>query len=183
VIGTEGGAAIADNDGSVRAMVHAGGKVPAGRDGEISLFCISPRHFEAAALKLVQILVEGEYNGIFRPNIHYIPVKTDLSNLEQALIIAKDDKFANEIINRAYADLISSGKYNYQNFIKTIDQVLSHNQRIINYQNSAQTMGKSNAKTRAFWRLKMRAKLLRFFAQFYDKIALIIKFKNQIFNS
>ncbi len=42
---------------------------------------ISPRHFEAAAFRVCQILFEGRYSEIMQPMIHYIPLKKDFSNV------------------------------------------------------------------------------------------------------
>ena len=52
---------------------------------------ISPRHFEASALRLCQILLEGKYSGVMRPMVHYIPLKKDFSNFDEVRIwIARD---------------------------------------------------------------------------------------------
>jgi len=45
---------------------------------------ISPRNFEAAGCKTGQILLEGEYNNILNPDEHYIPIKKDFSNIDEA---------------------------------------------------------------------------------------------------
>ena len=54
-------------------------------DGRLQLFAISPRHLEACATRTCQVLVEGEYSGVLRPGEHYIPVRKDLSNLDDVL--------------------------------------------------------------------------------------------------
>lgn len=51
---------------------------------------ISPRCFEAIALKTVLVLYEGEYSGILKPNKHYIPLKKDFSNIKEVLNKIKD---------------------------------------------------------------------------------------------
>ena len=97
-IGMEGGASILDRDGTVRQAVDAylAGHPDAsfeeleaacfpGRDGELALFAISPRHLEACATRTAQILVEGEYAGILRPGEHYLELRRDLSNLDAVL--------------------------------------------------------------------------------------------------
>ena len=43
-----------------------------GRDGELALFAISPRHLEACATRTGQILVEGTYSGALEPGRHYL---------------------------------------------------------------------------------------------------------------
>ena len=42
---------------------------------------ISPRVFEAAILKTCQILTRGDYSGVIKPDIHYIPINPDFFRL------------------------------------------------------------------------------------------------------
>ncbi|MBP6447507.1 MAG: hypothetical protein KA341_11930, partial [Saprospiraceae bacterium] len=51
-------------------------------DDTFPYFAVSPRHFEAAASKTCQVLIEGEYNGILKADVHYICIKKDWSNLD-----------------------------------------------------------------------------------------------------
>ena len=46
-----------------------------GRDGELSLFAISPRHLEACATRTGQILVEGGYSGVLEAGVHYLALE------------------------------------------------------------------------------------------------------------
>jgi hypothetical protein len=46
---------------------------------------ISSRHIEAAAARCVQLLLPGDYAGIFRPDEHYIELARDGSNVDEAL--------------------------------------------------------------------------------------------------
>jgi hypothetical protein len=58
--------------------------------------CISSRHFDAGGTETCQILVEGRYNDILSPDTHYIPLRRNLSNLDEAL-----RKFADRgLVNR-----------------------------------------------------------------------------------
>ena len=97
-IGIEGGASVLDRDGSVRACVEnrledkpgaTFAELEAacfpGRDGEVALFAISPRHLEACATRTAQVLVDGEYGGILRPGTHYVALRRDMSNLDEVL--------------------------------------------------------------------------------------------------
>lgn len=85
---------------------------------------ISPRHFEAAAFKVCQILYEGKYSGILQPMKHYIPLKKDFSNLDEVIRLFQDQRVWEEITGQAYRDLIESGRYSYQKFIESFDQEL-----------------------------------------------------------
>ena len=38
----------------------------------------SPRHFEAASLRVCQVLFEGRYSGVMEPMVHYIPLAQGL---------------------------------------------------------------------------------------------------------
>jgi hypothetical protein len=85
---------------------------------------ISPRHFEAAALRICQILFEGKYSGILKPMKHYIPLKKDFSNFETVIQLFKNRKVRREITENAYIDLIASNKYSYKRFVENFDQIL-----------------------------------------------------------
>ena len=52
---------------------------------------ISPRHFEAAAFRVCQILFEGRYSGVMEPMVHYIPLRKDFSNFDQVVWTVRDD--------------------------------------------------------------------------------------------
>jgi hypothetical protein len=134
VLGVEGGASINDHDGRVRQAVEAylAAHPDAGfdavkaacfaeRDGEVDLACLSPRHFEAAATRTAQLLVEGHYNGVLKPWEHYIPLKPDFSNLDEALAIVMDDTAVDAMVERAYNDVIMSGEWSYAAFVRNIE--------------------------------------------------------------
>ena len=96
-------------------------------EGNIPYRTISPRHFEAAALRVLQILFEGNYSGIMKPMIHYIPLKKDFSNFSDVLDVFREETLCQGIIENTYRDLIASGKYSYQKFIEAFDQELLKN--------------------------------------------------------
>lgn len=64
---------------------------------------ITGRHVEAAASGTVQVLLRGAYSGYFEPDVHYIPVETDFSNLREALETAQTTAIAQPIADRANA--------------------------------------------------------------------------------
>jgi hypothetical protein len=63
---------------------------------------ISGRVIEAAGAKTAQLLIEGEYGGYLAPWTHYIPLRADLSNADEALDVLADEAKASEIAERAY---------------------------------------------------------------------------------
>ncbi|HPH11651.1 MAG TPA: hypothetical protein PKW59_12385 [Thermotogota bacterium] len=85
---------------------------------------ISPRIFEAAAFRNVQILFEGNYSNLITPYKHYIPLKKDFSNYDEVISLFKNRRFCKEMTDTAYDDLIKSGKYSYKTFITEFDNRL-----------------------------------------------------------
>jgi hypothetical protein len=131
-IGVESGAGILDRDGSLRACsdtfvaAHPDAAFEAveracfpGRDGELNLRTISPRHLEACATRTPQILVEGSYSGVLEAGRHYLPLRADFSNLSEVLDdVARTDH--REIAEQAYSDVVASGHYGYAAFVRTV---------------------------------------------------------------
>jgi hypothetical protein len=137
-IGVEGGASLLDRDGSVRATVERRLKerpetsfeeleaeLFPGRDGELSLFAISPRHLEACATRTAQILIEGDYNGILEPDRHYLPLRRDFSNLDELLdVVASDRGRAEELAEAARRDIVASGEWTYERLVRDVEREL-----------------------------------------------------------
>lgn len=63
---------------------------------------LSSRNVEAAATRTTQILLEGEYGGYLKPDIHYIPVKRDFSNVDEAILKFQDVSFSEAITECAF---------------------------------------------------------------------------------
>jgi hypothetical protein len=133
VLGCEGGASLHDPDGSIRACVesYAAEKPDAsfedvekkcfkGLDGNLRLFAISPRHFEACITKTCQALVEGDYAGIFKPGIHYIEIKKDWSNIEEVIRTIRDIDLCEKMAEQAYRDIVLIGDYTYRKFVLSV---------------------------------------------------------------
>jgi hypothetical protein len=75
---------------------------------------ISSRHFEPIGTKTCQVLIEGSYNGILSPDLHFISVKRDLSNIGDAIARLKDPAQRERITEAAYAHAISAHTYNHR---------------------------------------------------------------------
>ena len=138
-LGTESGASIFDLNGDVekayRLLIDEMGehlhdkqwceKVLsrlADYEGNINYNQISPRHFEAAATRTLQLLYEGDYSGILYPYKHYIPVKKDMSNFEELEAALKDDKLRKEITERAYEEIILNKNNWIESFANRVDR-------------------------------------------------------------
>lgn len=83
---------------------------------------ISSRHFEPIGTKTCQILLEGNYNGILRPNVDYISVKKDLSNIHEAVEMFKDPDYMKAMVERAYKYAMSEHTYRHrvEGLLKTV---------------------------------------------------------------
>lgn len=133
VLGVEAGVSIFDLEDKVRlecerlisqnpriSFEEISKKVLGPWEANIPYRTISPRHFEAAAFRVCQILFEGDYSGVMQPMVHYIPLKKDFSNFEDVIRMFKDQKLRSRLTENAYRDLIGSGEYSYRKFIREI---------------------------------------------------------------
>jgi hypothetical protein len=84
--------------------------VPRGVSGK----SVSSRHFEPMGTKTCQILLEGEYNGVLRPDEHYIPVRRDLSDVGEAVRKFRDAAYRTEIAERAHEHAMSEHTYDHR---------------------------------------------------------------------
>jgi hypothetical protein len=85
---------------------------------------MGPRHFEAAAFRVTQVLYEGRYSDVMQPMVHYIPLKKDFSNFEEVVDLMLDANVRQTITENAHRDLIASGAYSYQRFVHHVDRIL-----------------------------------------------------------
>jgi len=136
-LGVEAGVSIFDIDDTVRpqyerllaehpriSLEEAEASLLHRFEDNIPYRTISPRHFEAAALRVCQILFEGKYSGVMEPMVHYIALKKDFSNFDEVLRRFQDERAREEITENAYRDLVASGRYSYRRFIEGFDQGL-----------------------------------------------------------
>jgi hypothetical protein len=132
-IGTEGGTSILDYDGSIKDQTESylsnNPKASfseierncfAGKDGNFLGYALSPRHLEACLTRTAQILVQGEYSGVLTPWVHYIPLKSDFSNIHEVINLLSDDELRIDLINRCYSEIVLSGKYKVSSLVKHI---------------------------------------------------------------
>jgi hypothetical protein len=124
-IGCESGSSAIDRRGELRAAIQrllaarpglsfeeVSAQLPPGWDS-YRFFAIGPRHLEAIITRTCQILVEGEYDGILRPNEHYLPLRRDFGNLTDLMAMVRDDNLLERITGRAYEDVYLSGRVTY----------------------------------------------------------------------
>jgi len=75
---------------------------------------ISSRHFEAMGTQTCQILLEGDYNGILEAGKHYIPVRKDLSNLDDVLRQIRDQDYTRQIARQSHELALSAHTYTHR---------------------------------------------------------------------
>ena len=130
VLGIEGGASLHDPEGRIGQCIQTYlAENPQssfeeveeacflGLDGAFPLYALSPRHLEAAATRTGQLLVEGDYNGILEPGTHFVSIKKDLSNLDEAIAATADEPMRRRMVSCAYDDVARSGRYTYDRFV------------------------------------------------------------------
>jgi hypothetical protein len=135
-IGAESGASTLDHRGELSRHLDEllaekpgltfeeyAAQMPRGWD-DYEFFAISPRHLEAVVTKTAQILVEGRYSGVLEAGRHYIPVRRDLSDLDEALEAANDHALLERVADQAYRDIYESGKYGFRKLTETVEQML-----------------------------------------------------------
>lgn len=138
VLGTESAISAFDFDGTLRSSIEAYERenpdasfddVRArfldgidGSHGTISV--ISPRVFEAAALKTLMILYPGNYSGVLEPWKHYVPLARDHGNMAEVAGLLRDRARVLEITERCYQEVACSDRWGYNGFARHFDQVV-----------------------------------------------------------
>ncbi len=143
-IGVEGGASILDRDGDIAERAKAYWKQHPqadadelerqcypGMEGSVKFWMLSPRHLEACLTKTCQILIEGRYNEVLRPGVHYIEVKQDFGNLDAVLDGLADEARREQIAQRAYEDVVLSGRWTYRGFVRRVMEEIRPLRRVV----------------------------------------------------
>ncbi|MBZ6076482.1 hypothetical protein [Microvirga puerhi] len=94
-------------------------------EGNVVLNVVSPRIFEAVHLKTTLVLFPGEYSKVIEKGRHYIALEKDFSNFAEVVDQLRDIDFVEAMAERAYRDLIETGLYSYDAFVREIDSVIS----------------------------------------------------------
>jgi hypothetical protein len=75
---------------------------------------VSSRHFEPVGTKTCQVLLEGGYNGLLKADEHYIAVRKDGSNLDDALQRLTDEAYRRAMVNRTYDYVMALHTYRHR---------------------------------------------------------------------
>jgi len=137
VLGTEGGASIWDFQSQAQRAVEGylethpeadfeevSGAVLRPFESNLMYNTISPRLFEAAALRTAMVMFPGWYNGVVEPHDHYIPLEKDFSNIAEVADKLHDDAFLQRMVDRTFDDIVRSQRYSKRAFIEAIDRFI-----------------------------------------------------------
>lgn len=137
MLGTESGSNVYDASGTVKPAIEA--YIATHPDatfetiydlflkeveGNICISGVSPRFFEMIAHRTALVLFEGDYAGVLTPDVHYIPLKKDFSNIDAVLKKLEDMDALEAMVARAHKDIIASGRYSFSSFITQIDHLI-----------------------------------------------------------
>lgn len=136
-LATESGASICDFSGELRLRVDAlvdcnpgiefetvYKKLLQEVDGKNVIHVISPRIFEAAALRTLMINYPGDYSGRLIAWRHYVPLAKDHSNIEEVVAVIKNPKQATEIIENAYREVACDPRNSFGAMVEHFDRVV-----------------------------------------------------------
>ncbi len=135
-LGAESGSSVLDPRGEIRERVselldadpsltfaELNAAMPDGWDG-YEFYAVGPRHLEAVVARTALVLVEGAYNGVLEAERHYIPVKRDLSDLDEALERLRDARYLDELTERAYEEVHRPGRWTLAELGRQIREAL-----------------------------------------------------------
>ena len=99
--------------GATFDQIHA--RFFANHGPSVPMRIMSGRQVEAAGTRTVQILFEGRYDGYFQPDVHYIPLKKDFSNADDAVRKFQDAQWCEVLTDNAYR--VASEELTYDRLI------------------------------------------------------------------
>lgn len=131
MLGTESGSNVFDFKGDLKVNIKNDLKKGADynlifkkylekQEQDVKMNQISPKLFEAIALKTVLILYEGEYSNVLIPYKHYIPLKKDFSNFVEVVGLINNDNYLQSIADNAYRDIYDNHELSYKYYIQDL---------------------------------------------------------------
>src|SRR5262249_32355796 len=63
-------------------------------------------------------------SGILKPDVHYIPLKKDFSNIAEVVRKLKDVPYLQHVADIAYREIALNPLYSYKRFVAQVDQML-----------------------------------------------------------
>jgi hypothetical protein len=117
-LGVESGSSVFDFTGAIQSAVDTDLRLAsyisyaelkrrhfAAVDGLVDQRQISPRCFEAAALRTLMVLYRGRYSGLLEAWRHYVPLEKDHSNMNEVVSVLRDPIRAQAIIDTTYKEI------------------------------------------------------------------------------
>jgi len=142
VLGSESGSSVFDWTGEIeQAVTQAALRAPEtsfetlrerhfrDEDDRVRNGQISPRCFEAAALRTLMILYEGGYSGVLMPWRHYVPLARDHANMAEVVAVLHDPERAQAIVDAAYREIACNEAYSFAAHVRRVDAVLAEEKR------------------------------------------------------
>ncbi|HET6892557.1 MAG TPA: hypothetical protein VFH31_15745 [Pyrinomonadaceae bacterium] len=94
-------------------------------EGNVYYNQISPRHFEAAATRTLQVLFPGKYSGILAAGKHYVALERDYGNFDEIADFILDPKRRKEIVDRTFLEIVQNRAYWIETFVERFDSAVS----------------------------------------------------------
>lgn len=136
-LGTEGGAGVLDYTDEIRRNVEAyvidhpdarfdelRGRFFADIDGRLEMLMITPRSFEAAALRTLMVMYPGRYSGVLEPWRHYVVLEKDHSNIGEVVDIIRSPARARPIIERAYREVACAEEWSLAALSRHFERII-----------------------------------------------------------
>jgi hypothetical protein len=136
-LGTESGASIVDFDRECERAVdeylrqhpdadfdEVAREVLTPWEGNIVMNVVSPRVFEAAALRTALVMHRGEYSGVVTAEQHYIPLAKDFSNSDEVIERLRDSEYLQELADRTYEEIALSPRWQFDTMVSDFDDVV-----------------------------------------------------------
>ena len=77
-------------------------------------------------MRTALVLFEGEYSGALTPGVHYIALSQDYANIDEVFARLQDLDFLERMTERAYEDIVASGRYSYRSFVEGWTRISSN---------------------------------------------------------
>jgi len=142
MLGSESGASVFDFAGTLQTAIETyerehpnatyeevRDRFYPGQDGIVRMNQISPRCFEAAALRTLMILYEGEYSGVLEPWRHYVPLRKNHDNMDEIVAVLRDERRWHEIVDNAYREVACNPRWSYERFGADVARVVAETVR------------------------------------------------------